>query len=72
MKIKITIYKESGKYYTDEIVENKKDIFAWEEEFRDFVRNNIPAKLNQGYITVEDVNDNQSFHQILYKYEDLF
>lgn len=71
MKIKITVYKASGKYYTDEIVENIEDIPMFKLEFNKFVRDNIPAKIGEGYIVVEDMSDNQSFHQGLYKYNEL-
>jgi len=38
MKIKITVYKESGKYYTDEIVENVKDIPMFKDVFKKFIK----------------------------------
>lgn len=69
MKIKITMYKSSGKYYTEEIVENDKDILLFEKEFKEFVKKNLPATLENGYVTVEDVDLNQSFHECLYVLE---
>lgn len=72
MKLRITVYKESGKYYTHEDVECEKDIPSWGKEFKSFIRENLPAKLSEGYVVVEDRSDNQSFHQALYKYENLF
>lgn len=76
MKIEIIVFKESGKYYTSDIVENKKDILMFEPEFEEFIRNNIPAKVSNGYIVVKDTEDvdynNQSFHYALYKYDEIF
>lgn len=72
MELKITIYKESGKYYTDEIINHEKDLQPWSEEYREFLRNNLPATCSEGYIVVEDASEEQSFHNALYRYEDLF
>lgn len=72
MELKITIYKESGKYYTDEVIKHKKDLQPWSEEYREFLKSNLPATCNDGYIVVEDASEEQSFHNALYKYEDLF
>ena len=71
MKIKITVYKASGKYYTDETVESDVDIPMFKDDFKKFIRENIPARIGEGYITVEDVCDDQSFHQVLYLYNEL-
>lgn len=71
MELRITVYKNSGKFYTDEVVKNDKDIYLWKEEFKDFIRANIPARVSGGYVVVEDLNDNQSFHNVLYKYDEL-
>lgn len=72
VKIKIAIYKQSGKFYTDDVVESKKDIPMWEEGFKEFIRNNLPVNIGEGYIIVEDAEDNTSFHNALYRFEDLF
>lgn len=71
MKIKITVYKASGKYYTEEIVENNTDILLFENKFKQFIKDNLPARVNGGYVVVEDVGENQSFHKALYKYDEL-
>ena len=72
MKIEIIVYKESGKFYTKEIVEAKEDIPMYNDEFIEFIKNNIPAKIGEGYIVVRDYGDNPSFHQALYTYKELF
>lgn len=72
MELRITIYKGSGKYYTDEIVKNEEDLHIWTEEYKEFLRKNLPTTYSNGYIVVEDIGENQSFHNALYKYEDLF
>lgn len=76
MKIEIIVFKGSGKYYTSETVENEEDILMFRPEFKEFIRNNIPAKISDGYLVVKDMEDvdynNQSFHYALYKYDDIF
>ena len=72
MEIEIIIFKNSGKYYTSDTVKNDKDIWLFEQEFKDFVIVNLPAKLSDGYIMVRDTSDNQSFHTRLYTYNQLF
>jgi len=75
MKIKITVFKPSGKYYTHEIIEHKEDIFLFKDEFKQLIRDNLPANLGNGYVLVqdaEDEDDGQTFHIALYTYEDLF
>lgn len=46
-------------------------IFHFRHEFKEFVTKNLPAKLSDGYVVVEDADENQSFHQSLYKYSEL-
>lgn len=73
MEIKITVYKESGKYYTDTIAKSETDIPMFKQEFKKFVIDNLPAKLRNGYVIVEDVDiEKQSFHQGLYKIDELY
>lgn len=74
MKIRITVYKTSGKYYTHEDVEQEEDILLFKEEFKQFIRDNIPANLGSGFIVVDDVDEieNQSFHNVLYRYDEVF
>lgn len=52
MKIQITVYKSTGKYYASEIVEHEKDIPMWEDEYIKLVRKNLPATLSDGYVVV--------------------
>ncbi|MDW7668057.1 MAG: hypothetical protein SCJ93_04475 [Bacillota bacterium] len=71
MKIRITSYKPSGKYYTEEIVEKDEDMYLFEDRFKRLVANNMYT-CPGGFVTVEDVDyPSQSFHGALYKYEDL-
>lgn len=71
MKIKITVYKDTGKFYTSEEVEHSEDIPSWEDEFKDFIIKNLPAKYTDGYVVVEDIGDNETFHNSLYKMNEL-
>lgn len=70
-KIRITMYKDSGKYYTDEVVTSEKNMFEWSDEFKRFVVDNLPATLSEGYIVVEDMPDGHGFHNVLYKTSEL-
>lgn len=48
MKIEIIVYEESGKFYTNEIVEAKENIPMYNDDFIEFIKNNIPAKIGEG------------------------
>ena len=76
MKIEIIVFKGSGKYYTSDVAENEEDILMFKPEFKEFIRNNIPARVSDGYIVVKDLEDvdynKQSFHYALYHYNDIF
>ena len=43
----------------------------WRVDYKEFIVKKLPVKLSDGYVVVEDVGDNQSFHNALYKMEDL-
>lgn len=74
MELKITVYKDSGKYYTHHIVKSDDNMDIWRPEFKQFIRDNLPAKYGSGYITVEDVDIHRTegFHQCLYTWESLW
>lgn len=76
MKIEILVFKDTGKYYTSDIVESDKDIAIFDSKFKLFIKNHIPANIGDGYIVVKDLEDvdykNQSFHNALYKYNEIF
>lgn len=72
MKIKITVYKESGKFYASDIVENDEPIFIYEDEFKQFIFYNLPAIVDDGYVTVTNIDENDSnFYEVLYTMERL-
>lgn len=70
MKIEITVYKESGKWYTSDIVESATDIPLWKDEFKQFIKDNNPADIGKGFIATRNVED--GFHSFLWRYEDLY
>jgi hypothetical protein len=72
MEIEIIVFKNSGKYYTSDTVKSELDIWLFKDEFRQFVKDNLPAKIGEGFVTVRDTRDNQSFHIALYRYDELF
>lgn len=70
MKIEITVYKESGKWYTSEIVDVDENISMYQEDFKQFIRDNNPANIGEGFITTKDLGD--GFHDALWKYNELY
>lgn len=76
MNIKISVYKASGKWYASEIVPIEKDKHIFTEEFQRFIRDNVPANIGEGFIVVDDVDDDEDsssdFHNVLYRYGELF
>lgn len=72
MEIEILVFKESGKWYASQTVKNDIDIPLFKDEFKEFIKKNLPANIGEGYIVVLDGNNNSSFHMRHYKYSDLF
>ena len=70
MKIEITVYKESGKWYISEIIEIDNNIPMWDEEFKQFIKDNNPANIGEGFITTKDIGD--GFHNALWRYNELY
>lgn len=72
MELEVTVYKESGKYYTSSIIRSEKEIPLWKDDFKVFVANNLPALYSGGYVTVADTKDDcEGFHHALYKFDEL-
>lgn len=72
MRIKITVFKKSGKYYTEEVVESDKELRLFENEFQVFVYENLPALITDGYVVVNnDDCEDDNFYESLYKFMDL-
>jgi|GEM_PF-3226398 len=74
MELQIEVYKDTGKYYSSHIVRCDCDIPFFDDRFVQFVKNNLPADIGEGYIVVTDTpraEDSQSFHRRLYKYSEL-
>ena len=68
MKIEITVYKETGKYYTSTIVENETPIMLFEEDFKKFVAENLPAIISDGFVVTRNADpDSQEFYERLYR-----
>lgn len=70
MKIEITVYKKNGKWYATEIVEVDKDIPMYKDEFKQFVKENVPANIREGFISTKDLGN--GFHNALWRYEEIF
>lgn len=71
MKLEITVYKPSGKFYSSCEVESP-DIPYFKDEFVEFIRENLPAKYAGGYVVIRDLEDGDGFHNCLIKMEDLY
>lgn len=71
MKLSITVYKGTGKYYTGHEVEVP-DMEMFKEGYLDLIRSNMPGCYHDGYVVVTDAADNQGFHNALYTWSYLF
>lgn len=73
-KIRITVWKESGKYYTHDDVDIPAELNIWQTEFRKFIWEHRGATCADGFITVQDIDScdfNSGFHTILLRSNDL-
>ena len=72
MEIEIVVYKGTGNYYTSGIAKCDKEIPLWEEEFKEFVANNLPALYSGGFVTVADTKDDcEGFHHALFRMDEI-
>ena len=71
MDIIITVYKESGKYYTSERVQSEKNYELFDPEFKRFVRKHLPARCQHGFVTVQDAPSGEGFHNTHYMCDEL-
>lgn len=71
LKINILVFKENGKFYSNAEVEHPADIKLWSDEFKPFIRDNLPADLEEGYVVVVDQEGGEGFHTALYKSNEL-
>lgn len=73
MSLVITVYKESGKWYTSWVVDSDTNYDLWDERFTAFIRDHLPANIGEGFVVVEDTpNSDVGFHRRLFRYSDLF
>lgn len=74
MKLTIDVYKNSGKWYTGDTVSSTEEYDIWDEKFKCFIRDHLPAKIGEGFVVVKDVDLTKypGFHCVLYRYSDLF
>lgn len=71
LHITIDIYKETGKWYTQEVVAHPIDLKLWTEEFRQFIRSHITGQYSGGYVVIHDLPDGEGFHNALIKFDEL-
>lgn len=73
MEIEIIVFKNSGKYYTSEIVCTERDISIWTEEFKQFIKDHNPANIGEGFILTKDTDRfNTGFHIALWTYNEIY
>lgn len=74
MKIEITVFKKSGKWYTSDIIESPENIMLSDDKFKDFIRKHNPANIGEGYIVVKNVDNGEctGFHNVLWTYDELY
>ena len=66
MKLHITAFKDTGKFYLDNIVTYDTDIPIHRPEFKTFIQNNAPALPTGGFVLVQDEPENKTFHTHLF------
>lgn len=69
MNLTITVYKDTGKFYTSETVNVPADTQMWHENFRQLIRDNLPAVYSGGFVTV--VGDGENFINCMFKMDEL-
>ncbi len=71
MELELIVFKESGKYYTSQVVKSDEDIFLFKNEFEQFISDNLPARIENGFVCVMDGEENDTFHIALFRINEL-
>ena len=71
MELELIVFKESGKYYASQVVKSNEDIFLFEDEFKQFISDNLPARIENGFVCVMDGEENDTFHTALFRINEL-
>ena len=71
MELELVVFKESGKYYASQVVKSNEDIFLFEDEFKQFISDNLPARIENGFVCVMDGEENDTFHIELFRINEL-
>ncbi len=71
MELELVVFKESGKYYTSQVVKSDEDIFLFKDEFKQFISDNLPARIENGFVCVMDGEENDTFHIALFRINEL-
>jgi len=66
MKILLTVYKDTGKYYTSESVETDIDPIKQHEAFLELIKEKCPARLTNGVMTVMNQDEDGTFVNRMY------
>lgn len=72
MHINIRVFNDTGKYYAEAEATSPTVIPLWDDRFKEFVREHLPARCDGGFVVVNDMPDGEGFHFKLYRADDLF
>lgn len=69
---KINGLQRVWKYYTEGYASNSEDIPIYAMKgFQNIYTDNLPARLKNGFVVVEDLDNGEGFHCFLYRINDL-
>lgn len=71
MKLNITLYRPSGKFYASHVVDMP-DANIWDVGFLQTLRENLPGTYYDGYVVVTDACEGQGFHNALFTWSAVF
>lgn len=71
-KIKATVYKNTGKFYTENTIESDKSIHLFEKEsFIKLLADNGVPFIEDGFVVTTDLDDGEGFHNHLFQCNEL-
>lgn len=74
MKFRVTVFKDTGKFYAEDIVECE-TVPVYREEFKKVLKKNLPADIGEGFVVINDEgfeeHNNNLLYNALYRYYEL-
>lgn len=65
MKLTVTAYKSTGKFYDSADIECSENIELFDDRFKELIRSAVPC-LQDGFVVVTDKPDGEGFHNHLF------